>query len=69
MKLSFRFLLLFVLAALVAVSAGAQTLGGHFNGQFTLLRGTWATASPDGSPVVLFDVGTEEIYRLKWRPR
>ena len=32
-------------------------------------RGPWATASPDGLPIVLFDVETEEVYRLKWRPR
>ena len=93
MRLTFRLLVLVFLIALVAVSAGAQTVAsGHFNGRFTLThevnwgaverlyplkdsrqvftpRGPWATASPDGLPIVLFDVETEEVYRLKWRPR
>jgi hypothetical protein len=27
----------------------------------------WLSVSPDGSPLVLNDVGTQEIYALEWR--
>jgi hypothetical protein len=28
--------------------------------------GTWVGALPDGSPLVLLDIGTHDIYALEW---
>jgi hypothetical protein len=28
--------------------------------------GTWVGALPDGSPLVLADIGTHDIYALDW---
>jgi hypothetical protein len=30
------------------------------------LLGTWRGATPDGSPLVLLDAGTHDIYALDW---
>jgi Tol biopolymer transport system component len=31
--------------------------------------GTWVGSMPDGSPLVLLDIGTHDIYALEWEPR